>query len=57
MASYRADRVETIARHIAPFGARIFVAVATRLPTRVLAWVLTSMFGMTLERLRVGTPA
>lgn len=45
------------ARYIAPFGARIFVALAAWLPTPLLDWLLTSMFGMTRKRLKVSTPA
>lgn len=39
------------ARYIAPFGARIFVALATWLPTPIVDWFLTSMFGMTRKGL------
>jgi NAD(P)-dependent dehydrogenase (short-subunit alcohol dehydrogenase family) len=45
------------ARYIAPFSARIMVALAAWLPTPALDCLLTSMFGMTRKQLRVGTPA
>jgi short-subunit dehydrogenase len=45
------------ARYIAPFSARIMVALAAWLPTPTLDWLLTSMFGMTRKQLKVGAPA
>jgi hypothetical protein len=45
------------ARYIAPFGARIMVALAAWLPMPILDWLLMSMFGMTRKRLKISTPA
>lgn len=45
------------ARYIAPFGARIMVALAAWLPTPILDGLLTSMFGITRKRLKVSAPA
>ena len=41
------------ARYIAPFSARVMVALAAWLPTPILDWLLTSMFGMTRRRLKL----
>jgi short-subunit dehydrogenase len=45
------------ARYIAPFSARIMVALAAWLPTPMLDCLLTSMFGMTRKHLKVSAPA
>jgi short-subunit dehydrogenase len=44
------------ARYVAPFGARIFVALAQLLPTPILDRLLSLMFGMTRKRLKVSSP-
>ncbi len=38
------------ARYIAPFSARVMVALAAWLPTALIDWLLTSMFGVTRKR-------
>jgi hypothetical protein len=45
------------ARYIAPFSARLMVALAAWLPTPLVDWLLTSMFGMTRKRLQVSAAA
>ena len=41
------------ARYVAPFGARVMLALAAWLPTPLVDWLLTSMFGMTRKRLKI----
>jgi short-subunit dehydrogenase len=41
-------------RYVAPFGARVMLALAACLPTTLVDWLLTSMFGMTRKRLAIG---